>query len=223
VISEDWHIYLRCFFAKRGQISLKRIFLPFSGNAVNAETLWQAITSYYQQKMRHAWGAQDVGYILQQWRGSPDIPLLRKRFCLGRVMGFHLMWSTTWFLIIQGWLVSIRLQFSPGEPMGADFIIPGPFRYFGLVWLTVTAIILIIERVRARPGGQNWRLTALAPEFIAWITSPFISLGLFALPALHAQTKMLLGGEIAFVPTPKIVVDRPSPDERVEHGGFCSE
>jgi hypothetical protein len=207
VISEDWHIYLRCFFVTEGQVSLKRIFLPFSSSAVDGATLWQAIANYYQQKRRHAWGAEDVGYILQQWNQAPDVPTWRKALCLSRVGFFHLLWSTSWFLLVQGWLVALRFQFYPEQPLVLDPVLTGPFRNFGVVWTAGSAVAWLLERVRCQPGWRDWHPAKVASELVAWLTWPFTGLGLFALPALHAQTRLLLGSQLAYGRTPKMAVE----------------
>jgi cellulose synthase/poly-beta-1,6-N-acetylglucosamine synthase-like glycosyltransferase len=202
VISEDWHMYLRCFFAAQGRTSLTPIFLPTQTDAVEGETLGQTLANYYRQQLRHSWGAEDVGYILQQWRRSPDTPLLKKLLCFLWILHLNLLRSTSWFIIVLGsltaWLTHSTLLISlPKQPLLSDLI-----PILNALGIASAAAIWAMEHVRCPPTKDS-RLNALAQESIAWGFLPILSFAFAALPALHAQTKLLLGSPLAFQRTPK--------------------
>jgi len=209
VISEDWHMYLRCFFATGGQTRLSPVFLPTSGDAVDGETVWQAIASYYRQQLRHAWGAEDVGYVLQQWRGARKTPVHRKIRCLTKVLHCHLLRSTSWFIIVLGAMLS-------GISRGAAASLPSrqPL-LFDPIWLmnalgTVSALAMwAMERTSSRSDEETLSLLLLAQEIAAWfLVMPVLSL-FFSLPGLHAQTKLLFGSPLHYQQTPKRISSRP--------------
>lgn len=206
VISEDWHMYLRCFFATRGQVALTPIFLENSADAVDGKTLWQALANYYRQEVRHAWGAQDVGYILQQWRRSPGTPFHRKLFCLCWVLHHHLLRSTSWFVIMLGSLVSGVSQNTliitlPGQSVQATLI-----QVINALGLIAGVTMWAAERTRCRHLNTGSRLAALARELVAWVLLPLLTLAFKTLPGLHAQTKLLLGLPLPYHRTPKSVL-----------------
>lgn len=203
VISEDWHMYLRCFFATRGQVNLIPIFLPTSIDAVDGETAWDAVRNYYHQQVRHAWGAEDVGYILQQWRSSRGNPTYRKLRCLAKVLHCHLLRSTSWFVIALGALVSGlsrgMIMTSPSTP----FVFPDPIWSLNLLGAGSSVVMWAIERARCRSPSGIFPPLLLAQEVASWVlVMPAFSF-LFAFPGLHAQTKLLIGSAMTHRPTPK--------------------
>jgi hypothetical protein len=208
VISEDWHMYLRCFFAKHGRTNLVPIFLPTQADAASGETLRQALRNYYRQELRHAWGAEDVGYILQQWRRSPDTPAYKKLLCFCWILHVNLLRSTAWFILGLGSLAAALPQDTPiinlpGQSIGLDLL-----QFVNALGVVGAVAIWAVERTRCLPHDKNAWVISLAQELVAWAFLPILTLGLKALPGLHAQTKLLMGSRLAFRRTPK---STPSP------------
>lgn len=203
VISEDWHMYLRCFFAKRGQISLTPIFLPTSADATSGETLWQALANYYRQQVRHAWGAADVGYILQQWHRSPGTPFHMKLFCLFWVLHHHSLRSTSWFIVALGSLLSGLLHDTLVITLPSQSMRPDLIQVVNVLGAVGAVAIWVTQRTRCLPHDKRSQMTALAQELVAWALLPILTLVFTTLPGLHAQTKMLFGSQLTYRRTPK--------------------
>lgn len=202
VIAEDWHIYLRCFFGTGGKISLTPIYLPTTMDAVDGESLWQALVSYYRQQVRHAWGAEDVGYILQQWTRSPDTPWHKKLGCFLWILHLHSLRSTSWFIVALGILASaLSYEASLAVPSEHPLIIA--VKYVGFLWVLCCLIIWAIERFRISSDRKPHRSLLLAQEIASWALLPLLSLVFTALPGLHAQTKMLIGSPLVYRQTLK--------------------
>jgi hypothetical protein len=203
VISEDWHMYLRCLFAAGGHVSLKPIFLPTSSDAVEGDTLRQTLVNTYRQQLRHAWGAEDAGYVLQQWRRAPTPPGRKKVGLLLWILHSHLLRSTSWFVLMLGSLASRLVQgtFALTAPAGSGWA--EPIWICNGVGLLASIAMWTVERSRcpARNGGSQ--ITALLEEVAAWVLFPVLALVLTTLPGLHAQTKLMVGSPLAFRRTPK--------------------
>lgn len=203
VISEDWHMYLRCFFAKHGQISITPIYLPTSSDAMSGETVWQALANYYRREVRHAWGAEDVGYILQQWRRSPGTPLRRKLHCFLRILHLNLLRSTSWFIVALGSLAAALSHNPltttlPGQSMRPDLI-----QFVSTLGVTGAMALWAVERTRCLSHSKDSRMAALTREIASWTLLPVLAFAFKALPGLHAQTKLLFGSQLTYQGTPK--------------------
>ncbi len=203
VIAEDWHMFLRCSFAMGGKVSLRPIFLPTSGNAIDGETTWQSLANSYRQRLRHAWGAQDVGYIIHQWSKSPQTPFLRKLLYLTKVLHDHVVFSTGGLVATAGSILLVTLhsvsmiQLPVLHALGDMARVGNLFVTFG------TASMLGIEHLRCRRECHGWRPAALLADLV---TTPFLSLimfGTLGMPFLHAQTKLMLGLPLVYVTTSK--------------------
>ncbi len=204
VISEDWHMFLRCLFATGGKVSLRPIFLPTSSDAAIGDTPRQSVMNTYRQRLRHAWGAQDVGYILQQWRRSPQTPFAVKLLYLSKVVHDHVILTTSGLVVGAVSLLLLTLH-------GASNIAqPGPLRSLVSV-ATIGNLIVgvgmvavgLFEHLLCRRRSPGWRPAALLEDICMWPLLPFISLGIAGMPVLHAQAKLLFASPLIYVATPK--------------------
>ena len=107
VIAEDWHVFLRALFGTGGRVTLQPIFLPTSGDSVAGATVWQAFRIFYKQRVRHAWGASDIGYILQQWNKWRDVPFKPKAVYLGKVLNDHIVFTVAGLLLGVGSIITV--------------------------------------------------------------------------------------------------------------------
>ncbi|MGQ9490532.1 MAG: glycosyltransferase [Anaerolineae bacterium] len=204
MIAEDWHMFLRCAFAVGGQVKLQPIFLPTSANAVYGETLWRSLVNSYRQRLRHAWGVQDAGYIMQQWPRLPQVPWYRKLSFLIKVLHDHLIFSAGGLAVAVGAVLLVSLH-------NVALITLPVFNALGVVStlgnLCLTggmAAVLAAEHRHCRAHRDGWHPSALLADVV---TAPFlavISFGTVCMPALHAQTKLMLGSQLTYVTTPKM-------------------
>jgi cellulose synthase/poly-beta-1,6-N-acetylglucosamine synthase-like glycosyltransferase len=204
VISEDWHMYLRCYLATGGRVSLEPIYLPTAVDAVDGESLWEALVNYYRQQVRHAWGAEDVAYVLQQWRRS-SAPLLKRLLCLFWILHHHSLRSTSWFILVLGSLISVLLHDQLIITLPNRAVSLGWIQLFNALGIVSGLLIWAVERTRCRSSRGGPGLSALVQEVLCWALLPVLALGFSTLPGLHAQTKMLFGLPLVFWPTPKSI------------------
>ncbi|KAK4164258.1 glycosyl transferase family group 2-domain-containing protein [Cladorrhinum sp. PSN259] len=78
-IGEDLHMYLKCFFALNGNLTVRTVLSPVSqtnvsgnGSGKGLAGIKMDIEARYKQAKRHMWGALDTGYALRKvveaWR-----------------------------------------------------------------------------------------------------------------------------------------------------------
>ena len=79
VIPEDWHIFLQAFFSSGGKSTVDPIFLPTVVDAPDGKNYFDALKNRYNQCVRHAWGAIDIPYAIEQARIHTEIPLVADR------------------------------------------------------------------------------------------------------------------------------------------------
>ena len=207
VIAEDWHILLRCLFAKGGRVTLQPIFLPTAGDSVTGETIWAAFGIFYRQRLRHAWGSSDIGYILQQWNRWPDVPLGPKTGVLAKALHDHIVFTVAGLILGVGSVVLI-LQYGLLK-IAAPF--PGLYTYFlqsgnGLVAVGTFAAWLY-EHLTSRRASPGWRPARLLTEALTWMILAPCTLILMIAPTFEAQFRQMFGGDLVFWRTPKKAVD----------------
>lgn len=71
-IGEDLHMYLKCFFALNGHLTVRPIMSPVSQSNVKGDggkgvtRVYNDMQARYKQALRHMWGALDSGYALRK-------------------------------------------------------------------------------------------------------------------------------------------------------------
>ncbi len=202
VISEDWHIYLQAFFARDGAVSLRRIFLPISADMPDGDTRWQALMNTYHQSVRHSWGAEDIGFVIERWAADAT-PFFATARLLYQVLVAHLLRSIPWFLFTAGSVLSL-MTMRGLNPLPLHYpLLPQALQY---LWWTssVCMLVLLALELRRNPPPHVWSLPARLVEIAAaWAFLPAITLAFGALPALYAQTKLMLGIRLSWRVTPK--------------------
>ena len=203
VIADDTHIFLRCYFATRGRTRLVPVYLPTRGDTVTGATFWQTLVNYYKQKLRHGWGCQDASYVLQQWGRVDGMSFGRKALPLIKSLHDHLIFSVGGGLVLIGTLLSLVLYNNPVITLPFDFAYPLLLQAINVLGALGLWGTWIAERVRVSSDVRHWRFSTLIMEILGWGAMPVASFLMVGLPVLHAQTKMMLGSQLAFVPTPK--------------------
>ncbi|KAI1409776.1 glycosyl transferase family group 2-domain-containing protein [Hypoxylon sp. FL1857] len=71
-IGEDLHMYLKCFFALNGNLTVRTILSPVSQSNVKGDGgegfngLYNDMRARYKQALRHMWGALDSGFAIRK-------------------------------------------------------------------------------------------------------------------------------------------------------------
>ena len=202
VIPEDWHMFLKCFFTFSGQVEVEAIYLPTGNDAVRAGTPWRSYVETYQQHKRHAWGASDIPYTVRQVLAHAEMSRRRGARRLAALIANHLLWTTHWFLLSIGWWAPWAVSRLTGAH--ADV---GTLHLAARITLTVCLvpyITLILVDARLRPPKPSWwRREHGVVAFAMWFTLPVVSLVFSTVPALVAQTRLMLGRRLEYRVTEK--------------------
>ncbi|KAI1341504.1 glycosyl transferase family group 2-domain-containing protein [Xylariaceae sp. FL0016] len=72
-IGEDLHMYIKCFFAVNGNLTVRTIHSPVSQSNVKGDGgvgvhgIYNDMNARYKQALRHMWGALDVGFAIKKF------------------------------------------------------------------------------------------------------------------------------------------------------------
>ncbi len=208
IVPEDWHMFLKCFYAQEGEVDVTTIYHPMYMDGIRSKTYLGTFVNYYQQARRHAWGCSDIPYVVQQVIDHPEIPLMRRLRRAWGLIESHLLWSTQWYIVTVARTVPlmtiplIKLQLA--EPFGG---IPD---WYGVAskWLLTpcagTLIILIFLDTIMRPSRpKHFRWWLFPFQFVQWALMAVITFFTSALPALDAQVRLALGKRMEYKVTEK--------------------
>lgn len=201
VIADEWHMFIKAYFVREGQVKLDRIFLPFSATAVTGETLWQAIKNRYQQTLRHAWGSKEVGYIVAKMLEHPEVEFGTSFKLLFRVAHDILLAGAGWIILTAG--AQLPLVFNPsllGQVLQEGFsnpsyaLINASFALVSILGIVFWYQDVIVRPPRPRPMTLLERVYTL----LSFPLLPILTLIFVALPTLQAQTRLLMGIPLRF-------------------------
>ena len=204
-VSEDSLIFWQCYSHYNGDWRTIPIFYPVSMDAITASTFWKTLKNLYKQQRRWAWGVENIPFMFQKFRQNKIIPLFKKIYWLVIMLEGFYSWTTAPLLIFfLGWL--------PLLLGGAAFT--GTVLYHNLPKITGLLMILlnigiatsaIISTVILPPKPSWFKKRHYIIYSLQWLLTPISLLIFSVLPALEAQTRLMLGGRfrLGFWATPK--------------------
>jgi hypothetical protein len=207
VIADEWHMFIKAYFAREGEVMLDRIFLPFSATAVTGETLWQAIKNRYQQTLRHAWGSKEVGYIVAKTLEHPEVPFNTSFKLLFRVAHDILLAGAGWVILTAGSQLPLLLN----PPLFGQIVNEGlsnpsfALIQISFVLVSVLGIVFWYQDVIVRPPRTHRQtLKERLLTLLSFPLLPVLTLIFVAVPVLQAQTRLLIGMPLRFQVSRKV-------------------
>ena len=203
MISDDSAIFWKAYIHYDGQYKVTPMYVTLSMDVACAHNWWQTAKSVYKQKQRWAWGVENFPIVMRAFLKSKKIPLY-ERLRLGfKLFEGHLSWATSGFILsIIGWLPVIfaRQVFAASV---AYYNVPNIANTiftlgFFAVCISIVLSLSLLPKTKIR---YRW-LLKLGHAF-EWMMVPFILVLFSALPALHAQTRLMLGKYLEFWVTDK--------------------
>lgn len=203
MVSEDSRIFWQCFLRYDGDYRVVPLYYPVSMDANVAPSVWETLKNIYKQQRRWAYGAENVPYFLFGFIKNKAIPKFKKFYYGFIVVEGNHSWGTNAIIIFAlGWLPIILggLEFNQTV---LSFNLPYLTRLImtlamlGLVSSAVLSIILLPPRpLKYGRFKYFWMI-------IQWILFPLTTIFLGALPAIDAQTRLMVGRYMGFWVTPK--------------------
>lgn len=203
VVSDDSRIFWQCFLKYDGNYKVVPLYYPISMDANCASSFLKTLKNIYLQQRRWAYGIADVPYYFFGFLKNRKIPA--SKFISLALTDFEtfLSWSTAPIVIFFiGWLPNIlggnkfnQMLISYNLPLFASNVLT--FLMVGLLFSSYLSIVLIQLKFNYL-GRIRYFLLALE-----WLLLPFIMIFFSALPALEAQTRLMLGRYLGFYSTEK--------------------
>ncbi|MBU2613185.1 glycosyltransferase family 2 protein [Patescibacteria group bacterium] len=207
IVSDDSRIFLQALMRYHGEYRVTPMYLPVSMDTVMAGNYWQAVISLYKQIRRWAWGCENFPYMALAFSRDKAMPISVKFSFLWKQLEGSYTWATAPLLItVLGYLPFL--------------VAPDPFREFALFqntpftlqWLMRLAMVgvflsagMAMTLLPRRPSHIP-RRQAFVVAVLQWILLPVTFVLFGAIPAIDAQTRLMLGKPLGFNVSPKRAV-----------------
>ncbi|MDO8657935.1 MAG: glycosyltransferase family 2 protein [Candidatus Levybacteria bacterium] len=202
VIPEDYRIFFKAFYMKKGHIWIEPIFLKTSMDAPLSTSYVKSLKNKYNQELRWSWGVSDDPLFIKWWFTVPGVPFVRKTIILFHVLIDHFLWPVNWFIItiaanIMPFInpVFTRTTLGYNLPRLAGFI---------LTSCLLSLLILIIIDFRNGPKNTS---NSKARKFLfplEFVLLPVAGFFLSTLPAIISHTKLMFGKRMEYKVTEKV-------------------
>ncbi|HNT29829.1 MAG TPA: glycosyltransferase family 2 protein [bacterium] len=202
VLQEDSRLYWKIYFALGEKVRVQPLFLPVYGDAVSAASYGKALRNLYEQIRRWAWGATDVPYVLVQSIRHREIPLRSRLVACVDVLTNYFNWATMPIILGIGTFLPLYLS-----PHFAQTVMGYNLPVFTSRLLTFTSVVTVVfvtfDAILSPKKPADWTPLQRAQVYVQWLMMPVVGVLFGALPALDAQTRMLLGKNLDYKVTEK--------------------
>lgn len=204
IVSEDSRIFLQGLVKYHGRYRVTPIHLPVSMDTVMTGSYRAALVALYKQLRRWAWGVENFPFMAVAFAQDKEMPWYTKVAWLFKQLEGIYTWATAPFLIfILGYLpfwVAPDAFRSYALFQNTPFTLQWLMR-FAMVGLFVSAgLALTLLPPRPRHLSRPYAYTVI---MLQWLLLPITFVVFGAIPALDAQTRLMLGKPLGFNVSPK--------------------
>jgi cellulose synthase/poly-beta-1,6-N-acetylglucosamine synthase-like glycosyltransferase len=205
LVSEDSRIFFQCLAHYNGDWRCEPVFYPIYMDAVAGEDFWTVVKNLYKQQRRWAWGAENLARLAADFSKNKETPGSVKRFWFRVLFDGFYSWSTSSFVIFFfGWLPNV-LGNEAFRSSVLSYNLPritGWMLNLGSVGILASAFLSIII---LQPTMKGRKRRHYLYHILQWVLTPVVFIIFSALPALDAQTRLMLSGRfrLGFWNTPK--------------------
>jgi hypothetical protein len=201
-VNDDSGFYWKAYYHFNGDYKVIPHFLPISADAVQDVTLVKTLQNQYLQFRRWAYGVEHIPFIVKSYFRSPDTPFMDKTGKLFYVLWSYGSWATLALVVTFGGMI-IPIFNPVFDKTTAAQNLPKISSYIlTLAFLSLFLTVYMHEKiVPPRPKGWKWYQKLFV--FLQWLLVPFMILTYGTIPALDAQTRLMLGKYMHFRVTNK--------------------
>ncbi|MFA5126507.1 MAG: glycosyltransferase family 2 protein [Patescibacteria group bacterium] len=209
IVTEDSRIFLQCLIHYDGNYRVEPMHIPVSMNTVYVGDLWRSLKNQYKQMRRWAYGVEHFPYMVWHFRKSKSIPTsVKVRYTWNQTEGVY-SWATAPVIItIMGWLplkMAEHLSLTTVVAQNAPLLLEGLMR-FGMIGILAVATMGVVilppmpVQLKNNKLAKYYRYPLM---FLQWIIIPFTMIAFGSIPAIDAQTRLMMGKYLGFWVTEK--------------------
>ncbi len=198
IVTEDSRICLQALVRYDGDYEIVPMFTTLSMDTVYIGSLRRSFKNQYKQMRRWAWGVEHYPWMWDNFFGAKAnrrIPLkIRWRYFWNQLEGMY-SWATAPLLILIVGRLPLWVA-SPSDKVSAFFQnAPHSLETLmtvGMIGLVFNAFMYTLLLPR-RPKGFGWYNYLIM--VVQWVIFPVTMIVFGSIPAIDAQTRLLLGGK----------------------------
>lgn len=204
VIPEDYRLFYKSYFAKKGDFRAEAIYLPIYADAAQTTGFWNSMINQYEQLKRWAWGVSDDPYIIKLYLTSKNIPFWDKTQRVLKTIEDHFLWPVNWFAITVSAFLPPMLNAEFNRTILGKTL-PQVTSLLLTVSLVSMIVVFIIDALNRPPRPRSrFKIFSYLLQPIEFLLLPVIGFFFSALPGIDAHTRLMLGKYMEYRVTEKV-------------------
>ena len=204
VVSDDSRIFWQCFLKYDGDYRVQPMYYPISMDANVSTNFFKTMYNIFKQQRRWAYGVGDIPYFVFGFIKNKKIPLKKKISFIIESLEGHVSWATASIMIfLLGWLPLVL-----GGPEFSHTMISYnlPKVISQVMTLTMVGLVssIYLSFILLPPKPPEYGKFKYLVFLLGWLLFPFMMIFFGSLPALDAQTRLMLGKYMGFWVTEKV-------------------
>jgi cellulose synthase/poly-beta-1,6-N-acetylglucosamine synthase-like glycosyltransferase len=212
MVSEDSRIFWNCYMKYNGDYIVTPMSYPVSMDANLAPTFWQTMKNIYKQQRRWAYGVENFAYIMFNFSKNKSIHWWEKlKIFYIHVDGYWSLATNPILIFLLGWM-PIILGGREFNMTMLSFNLPYITRDIMMITMSnlVLSSMITVSLMPSIP--ESGKKPKKFYHMIQWLLVPLTITIFGAIPALDAQTRLMLGRYMGFWVTPKHRADQVQGD-----------
>ena len=202
VVNEDSRQYWNAYFAFDGDHKVMPIYLPVHMDAVVASDVVTTLKNQYLQKRRWAYGIEHFPFIMINAFKNRKISFWDKATRIWRLIEGTVSWSTaSFYLAFISWLPLILSENFRHTVLAQNYPVVARV-LLSLAWIGAMVSVFVSMKFMP-PRPPQYKKSRYISLLVEWAILPVSAFIWGSLPALEAQTRLMLGKYLTFWVTPK--------------------
>ncbi len=202
IINEDGFIFWQCYLHYKGDYEVVPLFIPISLDTCLADSFWQTLKNQYKQKKRWAYNVEYYPHLVPKLLTS-EAPLFDRMYKLFQYAEGNFNWATASVLITMlGWL-PLFLGGAEFTESVVAYNLPTATRTLMTIATAFLIFSVYINLILLPPRPKKYSVIRSMMMYAQWFLVPITSLIFGSIPAIEAQTRLMLGYYLEFFVTPK--------------------
>ncbi len=201
-VNDDSGFYWRAYYHFNGQYKVIPNYLTISGDAVLDVNLPRTFQNQYLQLKRWAYGVEHIPFIVKSYFKNDRIDFWDKTDKLIFVFWSYLKWGTLALFISFGGLLIPLINPAYSQSVVASNLSVVSSWVLTLAFIGLFSTVFVHEKT-VPPRPKEWSILNKIWSYIQWALIPIILVTIATLPAIDAQTSLMLGRYLEYRVTVK--------------------
>ncbi len=201
-VNDDSGFFWKAYYHFKGDYKVIPHYLPITADTVLDVTTWKTIQNQYLQLKRWAYGAEHVPFIILQYFKNRDMKFWDRTDKVTFIMWAYFKWGTLALFITFGGLIIPLINPAYTQSVVYYNLSVTSSWILTLAFIGLFTTVFVNEQV-APPRPKNWPFIIWAWSYIQWFLVPIVLITITSIPAIDAQTSLMIGRYIEFRTTVK--------------------